>query len=429
MPSPMNSMSWDVLDFTKRGVGSPLAQYSERRSMATHALLEQRMSEMQLQKQLEYQMRSQRPTGEARKHAEEQTRDLLGAFMADAHIPASTKQWLQKSILDTTSGAPLIRQDLDPILTALYVQKFPAWDRIKKVEANGLVHAYDVMTDPANGAALGSSVIQDLTTVTFYSTDYQRKTTANVAEFAVGRGVGLKEIGAVRGGGMPWNVGEQELANGMVQLARDAEYYMLQGNASNAAGTANNEGGAYNQYAFDGLRGIVGGYGTFAGNGAIQVDQGSGTLFQSIKSAAAQAASNGGMPTAAFMTYARKEALDLEMFPSQRFNGGALAEVEIIPGVKSQAIPYVNGQLTIIPVPGTYFGAYVDPISGVSVEDVYILDESTTELAWLFNEGWTVLELPVGYSNDLSARYIVFGLWTMAVKAPLFDAKVRCPQN
>ncbi len=40
--------------------------------------------------------------------------------------------------LDTSGGAALIRQDLDPFLVSQFVKIFPAWQRIAKVPANGL---------------------------------------------------------------------------------------------------------------------------------------------------------------------------------------------------------------------------------------------------------------------------------------------------
>lgn len=45
---------------------------------------------------------------------------------------------IQKA-LDTSGGAALIRQDLDPFLVSMFVSLFPAWQRIPKEPANGLV--------------------------------------------------------------------------------------------------------------------------------------------------------------------------------------------------------------------------------------------------------------------------------------------------
>lgn len=40
--------------------------------------------------------------------------------------------------LDTTGGAALIRQDLDPMIVVQFIRDFPAWQRIQKVPANGV---------------------------------------------------------------------------------------------------------------------------------------------------------------------------------------------------------------------------------------------------------------------------------------------------
>ena len=41
-------------------------------------------------------------------------------------------------VLDTTGGAALQRQDLEPILWAIFLKVFPAWQKFPKVPANGL---------------------------------------------------------------------------------------------------------------------------------------------------------------------------------------------------------------------------------------------------------------------------------------------------
>jgi hypothetical protein len=410
----LHGVSWKVL-------GGKHADYAPRREAAYKSLLTSGMNGAQLNQMLVRQAKSlPYKNKEELDDAWEVSRKLLHDLRTDERVPPTIK-----GLLDTVAGAPLVRQDLDPILHALYVQNFPGWDRMKKVEANGLSHAFNQITSPDGGAALGSSIIPDLATVNFYASGFARKT-AQVAEFAIGRGVGLKELGAVRAGGAPYDVVSTELANGMTQLARDAQFTLFTGNASNSSGTASNEGGFYNQFAFDGWRSQIGQYGTFSGNNAIAVDQGSLNLYQSIKNGGAQAANNGGHPTAAFMSYNAKEALDIELAPQQRYPGGSLNQVDIIPGVRSQAIPFVDGELTIIPCPGTTLGQYANA-AGVPVEDVYVIDEARNYVAWLFAEGWTVLQLPIGYSNDLSERFIVFGLYTLVVAAPLFNAKVRRP--
>lgn len=50
---------------------------------------------------------------------------------------ASGQEWVANA-LDTSGGSALIRTDLSPMLTSIFVALFPAWARIEKVPANGL---------------------------------------------------------------------------------------------------------------------------------------------------------------------------------------------------------------------------------------------------------------------------------------------------
>jgi hypothetical protein len=245
-PIPTNTMhgvSWKVL-------GGKHADYAPRREAVYKSLLTSGMNASHLNQMLVRQAKSlPYKNKEELDDAWAMSRKLLQDLHDDVHVPVTLK-----GLLDTIAGAPLVRQDLDPILHALYVQSFPGWDRMKKVEANGLSHAFNQILSPDGGAALGSSIIPDLAT---YASGFARKT-AQIAEFAIGCGVGLKELGAVRADGAPYDVVSTELANGITQLARDAQFTLFTGNASNSGGSASNEGGFYNQYAFDGWRSQLG---------------------------------------------------------------------------------------------------------------------------------------------------------------------------
>ena len=255
-----------------------------------------------------------------------------------------------------------------------------------------------------------------------YAAAKRTRGTAPIGIFAVGRGVSIREIGAVRGGGVKYDVEGLELAAGMVQLARDAQYFLLQGNATNSGGLSTNEGGPYNSAGIDGWRGVTGGYGSWAGNGAIQIDMGSMNLFQSIKSCGGQIANLGGHPTAAYMGFNAKEALDIEMGTLQTLDSN---KVDVVPGIRTAGIPFVNGMLTPVPMPGTTLGTYLRSSDNNIVEDIYVIDESRVTIPWLFAEGWTVLEIPTAVDSQLSHRWIVFGLYGIAQKVQTWEGKVR----
>src|SRR6185312_2363819 len=205
--------------------------------------------------------------------------------------------------LDSTSGttgSTLIRQDLEATLHQLLVSEFPAWERLRKKPANGLVHAFNQITSPASGAAAFASVLAtELTGVTYQRSNFVRQT-ASVAVLATGRGSSFKELAAVRQGGVTYDVLGTELADGMVNLATDAQSLLFRGNATNASGTEANEAGPYSTTYIDGWRGVLGSQGSFSANNAIQLDFGGLTLLESIQNVAAQARNNGGRPSAVF---------------------------------------------------------------------------------------------------------------------------------
>lgn len=331
---------------------------------------------------------------------------------------------LKKSILDstgTTTGNVLIRQDLEPTLYSLFVKTFPVFERMRKAQANGLVHAFNQISTPDSGG-LGSTVIQELGSVSYTTGTYVRQT-APIAVFATGRGVSLKEIAAVQAGGVNYDPQRQEMSNGMIKLALDVQGTILQGNASTSGGAgASTELGAYNANAFDGLRSILGSQGTYSGNNAIQVDIGSFNILESLQIGAAKMANNGGMPSLVFMSMNAKQALDAEQQGNQRYIND---QIEIIPGVRVSQVAWANGNLAIIPVPGTTMGSYTRASDGATVEDMYIVDESVLALRWLYSESFTVLQIPSGVDGQLSNRFLIFGMYGLEVAAPLFCGKVR----
>lgn len=194
---------------------------------------------------------------------------------------------------------------------------------------------------------------------------------------------------------------------------------LLQGNNSNTSNTvAGTEAGApyVTANTFDGFRGVLGSFGTFAGNNAVQVDIGSLNITESIQTASAKIANNGGSPSTVFMSIQAKQALDIEQQQNRRYNDDL---VDIIPGVRANKLAWANGELTILPIPGNTLGSYTRVSDGALVEDIYILDDATNTVRWLYSEGLTVLQIPTGVDGVLSERYIVFGMYGLEQAAPL----------
>lgn len=390
------------------------ATYQLRRQKIVDDLL--RMNSAQLDRQLRLML--QQPP-QARDDSGETTKNILRELRTASFVPDTLK-----GILDSTSGTTgnvLIRQDLEPTLYALFVKVFPAFERLQKGPSNGLVHAANQITTPDSGS-LGSTILAtEVSSVSYAASTYVRQTYP-IAIFATGRGVSFKELAAVAQGGAPYDPQKTELANGMVKLATDVQYTLFQGNATNSSGTGSQEAGLYNANAFDGFRGVFGSAGSFSSNNAIQADVSTLNMLESIQFVAAKAANNGGMPSAVFMSMNSKQALDTEQQSNQRYND---ANTEIIPGVRVNSIMWANGSLAIIPVPGNMIGTYNRTSDSALVEDIYVVDESTVTIRWLFSPSFTVLQIPSGVDGILSERYIIFAMYGMELPAPLFNGKVR----
>lgn len=321
----------------------------------------------------------------------------------------------------TTTGGYLIRQDLEAPAYAIFLKVFPFFDYISHEPANGLVHTATQITTPESGyTGAPTSWTSEVATFNYVNGAYNR-VTFPIAIFAQGRGVGLKELAAVSAGGVNYDPMGLEMSNAMIRLAQDVQYTMFQGNYTNAAGTAANEGGLYDVRGFDGLRGVLGGYGSFSGNNALQVDQGGLNITESIQTAAAKLANVGGNPSAVIMSMNSKQAFDIEQLGSFRL----MNSNTVTAGVVAQGVNWANGHLNILPVPGSTMGTYNRTSDNAVVEDIYLLDEATVRVRYLYSDGFTVIQIPTGADNYLSMRYLIFGMFGMELAAPVFCAKIR----
>ncbi len=172
--------------------------YMIRRQDQIDRLLKLNMT--QLDRQLRYQMSQPPPRDEYG----DMSRKVAGEMIGGPFTPDVVKNILgSASGTGLTDGSALIRQDLEPTLYALFVKVFPAWERLSKAPANGLVHAANQITTP-DPAALGSTAISELGTVAYAASTYVRQTYP-IAVLATGRGVSFKELAAVSQGGAPYD--------------------------------------------------------------------------------------------------------------------------------------------------------------------------------------------------------------------------------
>jgi hypothetical protein len=99
------------------------------------------MTPLQIERNLVH-MASQPVSREQREEQRSVTQKVLGDMLS---IEGLGDQLTRKSILDSTGGGTsggsvYIRQDLEAPALSLFVQNFPAYERIRKAQSNGLVH-------------------------------------------------------------------------------------------------------------------------------------------------------------------------------------------------------------------------------------------------------------------------------------------------
>ncbi|CAB4174580.1 hypothetical protein UFOVP1131_45 [uncultured Caudovirales phage] len=316
-------------------------------------------------------------------------------------------------LLDSTGGTALIRQDLEPILYALFVKKFPFFERIRKEPANGLVHAFNQQS------AFGDAVFQTETgTVTDDVNTYARQTT-NVAVLATRRGITLKSQFAITQGGAPGQQGlSTELEGGVTAIAKKLQKTLFQGNADTtaSAGTAT-ELGAYDANGFTGLRKLLGA----AAATAQIVNKGTAAYLATINDNVASILNAGGNPSAILCTPADYAGLVNELTNLVRYN--APAQTAQTAGATFGSVVTAAGELPILAVPGDSIGGYT--ASSVNYRDMYVVDESVWSMPYLGSDSITTLEIPVGTNGSLSRLYIMYCMYGLASKAPQFNGKIR----
>lgn len=316
-----------------------------------------------------------------------------------------------RKALDTTTGSALIRQDLEPLLYELFIREFPAWDRIPKEPANGLVHAYNRQTGYGD-----AQFMPELGTVTDDTAAYERATTP-ISILATRRGVTLKDVYATAAGGMSWSPQALELQAGLTAIAHKMQKTIFQGNATVSSGTAADENGAYDVNAFDGLRKILN-----TAN-AVDVDPGASPTPENIRAAFNEAMITttqlAGRPGSIWLDPESMGAFDLQQDDLVRY----IERRDLTVGVTVRAVATSMGDLPVFVVPGDSIGEYTR--SGSTVSDAYMLQENAISVPYLGSEGPTVLDIPIGVSGQLTRLFIIFGMWGLAVKAVQFHNKVR----
>ena len=316
---------------------------------------------------------------------------------------------LQK-LIDVAGGSALIRQDLEPMLYAAFVRRFPLYDRLSKEPSNGLVHAYNRTDAPPT-----ASFIAELGAVPTSQSVYTRATT-NIAIIAVEVGVGFKAQFAVAQGGAGYNPEVEEVRNGVLAIAKKMQLAIFSGNDSVPGKVGTDPEGAYDANGFDGLRKIV----PAANIQAIGTD----TILEALNTADGGLGVFGGRTSIVCMDGRDRVTLMNELQPHVRF----VNRLDVVPGLPQvEAVALGNsGEVPVLAIPGNEIGGYT--VGNDTVRDLYLLDETVLGLPWLGSESPTILEIPPGVDSKLSRRYILFLMSGLKVAVPNFIAKVRLVQ-
>jgi hypothetical protein len=297
------------------------------------------------------------------------------------------------------------------------VRVFPAFDRIPKEPANGLVHTYTQQTGYGE-----AQFMSELGTVVDDRGDYVRQTT-NIAIIATRRGVTLKHQYSALQSGSGFNPEELEMRSALLAVSAKMQKTIFQGNANatESGGTASDEAGEYDPDGFTGLRQILN---TARAKDVNPFASTPEDMRAAYERASIEIMDLGGFATAIFSRATDKGTFDLQQDKNVRYMDNL---VDVAVGVRTQAVNTVFGPLPLISVPGNSIGTYTD--GGNTVADSYILDENTISLPYLGTPGPQVIEIPMGVGGQLIRQFIVFGMWGLAVKVITFSNKVRVRQS
>lgn len=312
--------------------------------------------------------------------------------------------------MDTAGAGALIRQDLEPLLYPLFVRNFPAWDRINKIPANGLLHSWNKITSFGD-----AQFMPELGTVTDDQNTYERAFT-NVGVLARRVGVSFKAGFAVQQGGAGYSLETEELTGGLRAMAHKLQKTIFQGQSTDSGGTADSEAGAYDANAFTGLRSLLNTGSAVAANltGATP-----DSITEKINDAVVPIVDNGGAPSVVFIRANEHNIWNKQQLEIVRI----MDRIDFVPGIRVPAVATSAGDLPLVPVPGDSIGHY--DRSAKDTADIYTVDESSLSLPYLGSDSIQVLDIPVGVGGQLVHYYIIWIMVGLALKTDLWSNKVR----
>lgn len=332
--------------------------------------------------------------------------------------------------LDVTSGAVLIRTDLEPLMHEAYLREFPAAEQIGTIPSNGLVHTYDVRTAIPEASTLNA--IGDFSGA-FSNSTYVRQASSNIAIIASPVGIALKLALAVQQSGMTsFNLqGNEnlEVMGGITSIARKEQTLLLQGNKTVAAKGLDDEEGLTDANGFDGLRLIL-------KDAAYSITKGGGESYRKVlRRAAAQIRNAGGSARniIAICSEGVEIAIDEELEEFYRITN-TRPQGGVDTNLSGNGFNLGSKHLSqIVSVPsdaqGKGMGYYSLDAGATFLEDVDVVDTTGMKFAYLGSPSVTILELPMGYNNKLSRVFVPFKMSGLVVHVAGFQRKIRVPKQ
>jgi hypothetical protein len=199
---------------------------------------------------------------------------------------------------------------------------------------------------------------------------------------------------------------------------------MLQGNYSTAAKTLDDEEGLTDNKGYDGLRTILKGAGT-------SITKAAGETYRKVLNRAIAQCSNDGGNVAdmiILLSWGAQMAIEDEMDDFVRIIAREAAQSGVARNVMDGGLRTFGNIISkFLPVPagGQSEGLGYYDFAAVQKEDIDIIDPQGMGFAYLGSPSPVVLELPIGFNNQLSNVYIVFLMNGLVVHIPKFHRKVR----
>lgn len=332
-----------------------------------------------------------------------------------------------KRALDVTSGAALIREDLDQLIREAYLRDFPALEQFRTMPANGIVHTYNRRT------AVGTAVtIDDLGDMSgsFSNSTYTKHAQAHIATIISPRAIGLKFQFAVQQSGMNFNVqgdNNLEIMGAMTAISKKVQAMLLQGNYTDAAKTLDDEEGLTDANGFDGVRALLKG-------GATSITKATSESYTDVINRAVGQIINAGGSSRSLMllmSLGARFQVNLELQGYLRVLKEEAGNGAFPTNLSANGLVTLNDWLTRminVPADAQNNGVGHYTFGGNTVEDISVLDVSTWGLAYLGSATPSILELPIGFNNQLSQVYYPFYMVGLVGFIQAFNRKIRVPR-